>query len=375
MELSILVEPDGSVTFPSLANELVPIARSLDPSFSVAVVADALPSARYLATKRIEVPAAAPLSELSLGELWDWHARTRTTAPSREQTRASRLDLKIEIATRLLRSCALCPWDCRIDRMTGQTGFCGLGRDAYYTNEFLHFGEEAAIRPSHTVFLTGCSLRCVYCATGDSVVRPRQGTLLRPGEMAARIAARAQQGARSVSFVGGNPDQNLLPILETLRACDTDLPVVWNSNLYAAPAVMELLDGVVDIHVADLKYGTDACAHRASGIPRYWETVTANLERAAADAHMIVRHLVLPAHGICCTAPVLRWLAERLPGVPVNLMAQYRPDHLVAAGRHEALRRAVTVGEIDAARTLATRLGIPVVETRSLPSAPDGVPA
>ena len=42
MELSILVEPDGSVTFPSLADELVPIARSLDPAFSVAIMADAL---------------------------------------------------------------------------------------------------------------------------------------------------------------------------------------------------------------------------------------------------------------------------------------------------------------------------------------------
>src|SRR5262245_23541523 len=172
MEFSILLDPDGGVTFPSLAGELLPIAEHLDPSFSRTSIAEAAPPARYLQTKRVSVSADPSLAALSQAALWTLHQRTRDAEPTPGVPDCSRLDLKIELAKRLYRACTLCPWNCGVDRMRDETGFCGLGRDAYYTNEFVHFGEEAAIRPSHTVFLTGCSLRCVYCLTGESVVRP-----------------------------------------------------------------------------------------------------------------------------------------------------------------------------------------------------------
>jgi putative pyruvate formate lyase activating enzyme len=361
MRLSILVDPEGTVTFPSLGSALVNVARALDPAFHLTGGPAVPAGARYLSTKRIAVNLSRAASACSDDELWAAHRESRDAAPSVECT-TSRLAVKIELATRLLRACRLCPWDCGVDRLAGKVGFCGLGRDAFYSQEFLHFGEEPAIRPSHTIFLTGCSLRCVYCMTGATVVQPSQGSLLEPADMAARIERRAREGSRSVSFVGGNPDQNILPVLETLRACTTDRPIVWNSNLYAAPMVMDLLDGVVDVHVADLKYGDDNCARRASGVPEYWDTVTANLRRAAADARLIVRHLLLPGHGDCCTAPVLRWLARELPGVPVNLMMHYRPDHLVKADGTTPLGRRLTVAEEEAARGLAAALGVSLVD-------------
>jgi putative pyruvate formate lyase activating enzyme len=40
----------------------------------------------------------------------------------------------------------------------------------------------------------------------------------------------------------------------------------------------------------------------------------------------MIRHLVMPNHVECCTAPVLAWLAEHMPDVPVNVMDQYHPD-------------------------------------------------
>jgi putative pyruvate formate lyase activating enzyme len=359
MELPIYFDVDGTVTFPALAAELVPVARTLDPSFSPETPATPRRSARYLATRRTPM-APVPWAGVSDDVLWQWHRATRDAERLPERPPRSRLDLKIEIATRLLARCALCPWDCGVNRLAGETGFCGLGRDAFYTKELLHFGEEAEIRPSHTIFLTGCSLRCVYCMTGDSVVAPRTGHRLMPAEMATQIAKRARDGACSLSFVGGNPDQNVLAILELLNACDTDLPVVWNSNLYAALEVMELLHGIVDVHVADLKYGNDACARRYSAVPRYWETVTRNLKIAATDSQLLVRHLVLPGHRDCCTEPVLRWLADELPGVSVNVMPQYRPDHLVLQGRRPELRRFASVRDVDETRALAAVLGIAV---------------
>jgi putative pyruvate formate lyase activating enzyme len=365
MELLIYFDVDGTVTFPSLASDLVPVARGLDPSFSPDAPAVSRPPARYRGTRRTPAASTVEWSDLSDDALWAWHHQTRDVQPLAERPLRSRLDLKIELTTRLFADCALCPWDCRVDRLSGELGFCGLGRDAFYTKELLHFGEEAEIRPSHTIFLTGCSLRCVYCMTGDSVVTPRRGQRLVPAEMAARIAQRAREGARSLSFVGGNPDQSLLGILQVLNACDTDLPVVWNSNLYGSIELMTLLDGVVDIHVADLKYGNDRCARRLSSIPRYWETVTRNLTTAARDAQVLIRHLLLPGHYDCCTAPVLHWVAEHLPAVPVNLMPQYRPDHLVLQGCHPELRRSSSAREVSEARQLAGSLGVTVADVTS----------
>jgi putative pyruvate formate lyase activating enzyme len=34
----------------------------------------------------------------------------------------------------------------------------------------------------------------------------------------------------------------------------------------------------------------------------------------------------MPNHVECCTKPVLRWIAENMPDVPVNVMDQYHPE-------------------------------------------------
>ena len=40
-----------------------------------------------------------------------------------------------------------------------------------------------------------------------------------------------------------------------------------------------------------------------------------------------IRHLVMPNHVECCTYPVLEWIAQQVPAVPVNVMAQFHPDN------------------------------------------------
>jgi putative pyruvate formate lyase activating enzyme len=36
----------------------------------------------------------------------------------------------------------------------------------------------------------------------------------------------------------------------------------------------------------------------------------------------------MPNHVECCTRPVLEWIAETMPDVPVNVMDQFHPDNL-----------------------------------------------
>ena len=195
-------------------------------------------------------------------------------------------------------------------------------------NAFVHMGEEPSLVPCFTVFLTGCNFRCVHCSDGEQVERPGLGVPLDPSALAARVAA--TEGLRSVEFVGGLPDVNLLAVARCAELLPPHLPVVLNTNAYFTLEALDSMSGWVDILVADLKHGPGDCAARIAGVDRYWGIVTRNLLAAAPRHRLLVRHLILPGHLQCCTRPALEWLAAHLPEVEVNLMTGYRPLHRVA---------------------------------------------
>ena len=77
-----------------------------------------------------------------------------------------------------------------------------------------------------------------------------------------------------------------------------------------------------------------------------------------------IRHLVMPNHVDCCTRPVLAWLAENMPDVPVNIMDQYRPDTFCdpQSARYDAkyaeIARRPTRREVQQAFDYARELGL-----------------
>jgi putative pyruvate formate lyase activating enzyme len=48
---------------------------------------------------------------------------------------------------------------------------------------------------------------------------------------------------------------------------------------------------------------------------------------AYQQGEVIVRHLVLPNHGTCCSRPILEWIQKNILEVAVNVMGQYRPEY------------------------------------------------
>lgn len=102
-------------------------------------------------------------------------------------------------------------------------------------------------------------------------------------------------------------------------------PIVWKSDFYGTPEAFALLAGVVDVYVADFKFGNDQCARRIAGVDRYLATVTRNLAIAASQADLIVRHLLLPGHFDCCYRPVVAWLSQNMPAVKFSLRDGYQP--------------------------------------------------
>lgn len=305
--------------------------------------------AAYLRCRRIPVDYH-PGQDIQ--ELWQKHREALTGEPAEEVPHRSLLDLKITLAERVYGQCHFCERRCGINRER-ERGWCGVG-PAAIASEFLHYGEEPMLIPSHTVFFSGCTFACVFCQNWD-ISQRHTGMHISPEHLVQAIHRR--QGI-NVNWVGGDPTPNLPYILRVLRLLDTDVPQIWNSNMYCSQEAMHLLHGVMDVYLTDFKYGNDECARRLSHVDHYWEVVTRNHTMAAVQGQVLIRHLVMPNHVDCCSLPVMEWIAANVPGATVNVMDQYRPCY--QASEHPDLNRCITWEEhrrvVEHARSLGLRL-------------------
>jgi len=327
--------------------------------------------AKYLVVKRIPVELSGEESE---EELWRIHEeksrefrevygdiiKNKDRFERMRLPKESFLDLKIKLVKRLVRECRLCEWRCGARRLEGQRGVCGLDATVRVASAFLHMGEEAPLVPSGTIFFTGCSFKCVFCQNWDISTDPLNGVTVSPKELAAIATRLYAQGARNINYVGGNPDQQLHVIVESLKYMEVSVPLLWNSNMYMSRESMRILLDIIDIWLPDFKYGSNECAKRLSGVPRYFEVVSRNHKTACAGGDMIIRHLVLPNHIECCTKPVLEWIAKNCPRALVNVMGQYRPEHLVLRhpGKYPDIARRPSGREMREAYEYAESLGL-----------------
>lgn len=239
----------------------------------------------------------------------------------------SLMDLKISIARKLLESCAFCERRCRVNRTNGEKGWCNVGAESHVATMFEHFGEESFLVPSGTVFFTGCNWSCVYCQNWDISQFPERGVVMSEEQIATWLDFRAKEGRIiNANFVGGEPTPNLHTILGTMQYVKSNIPMIWNSNMYMSEEAVKLLDGAVDAYLADFRYGNNECAMKLSKVPRYLETTTRNFKRIYNRADLIVRILVIPDHIDCDAIPIIDWLSDNMPeGIYVNLMSQYFP--------------------------------------------------
>jgi putative pyruvate formate lyase activating enzyme len=323
-------------------------------------------TARYLAAKKTEVKGNL---EGTVEDLLGLHedamkgmGRLSTDAKAVEKLPApktSLLDLKLELARRYFKKCNFCERMCEEDR-TEKAGVCGV-LESRITSEFLHHGEEPELVPSYTIFFAGCTFKCVFCQNWDISQSPEGGIIIAP-EKVARMIKRQSGRARNTNWVGGDPTSNLKFILDVLTHSETNIPQVWNSNMYLTESSMQLLDGLIDVYLTDFKYGPGKCGKRLSKVNNYWDVVSRNHKLANEQAEMIVRHLVLPDHIECCTEPIMKWLAENLDTskVRVNVMDQYRPEY--NAFEHEELTRRLTTAEFLKALSIAKDLGLNTVD-------------
>ncbi|MEA5115282.1 MAG: radical SAM protein [Geobacteraceae bacterium] len=242
-----------------------------------------------------------------------------------------------------LKSCDLCPHECRVNRMAGETGFCRAGLKPRVASANVHNGEEPPIsgtRGSGTIFLSYCTLRCRFCQNYP-ISQLGNGEGITTVELARRMLKLQGQGVHNINFV--TPGHFLPQILAALFLAiprGFRLPIVWNTSGYEKVDALRLLEGIVDIYLPDMKYADEEPAVRFSSAPGYRHfNRAAILEMFRQVGHLqvdddgiavkglIIRHLVLP-EGAAGSRETLRWIAENLgTETHIALMNQYFPAY------------------------------------------------
>ncbi|MBN1793869.1 MAG: radical SAM protein [Candidatus Omnitrophica bacterium] len=272
----------------------------------------------------------------------------------------------------ILRCCRLCPRECGINRLIGETGFCATPNAVRIASWHPHFGEEDVLvgtGGSGTIFFAHCNLGCIFCQN-YSISHNGLGMEMTVDKLAEVMLSLQKNGCSNINLV--TPTHVVPAIVEALSIAleqGLTVPVVYNCGGYESPSVLALLEGVVDIYMPDIKFSKDFLSIEYAGISDYWEQAKRSVEEmyrqvgglvvnsdGVAVKGLLVRHLVLPN----CpenTRQVLQFIAQEIStNTYINIMDQYRPCY--RAHSIPLLARQITPEEFAQALSWAREYGL-----------------
>lgn len=240
-------------------------------------------------------------------------------------------------------NCRLCPRDCRVNRIKGQTGRCQASAEVKVSSAVPHFGEESPLvgrRGSGTIFFSNCGLRCIYCQN-YSISIEGEGIEISDKRLAEAMIKLQKLGCHNINLV--TPTHYVPNIVSALHAAiemGLRIPLVYNTSGYENIEILQLLENIVDIYMPDCKYLDPANAAKYSdgaySYPYYVKIALKEMYRQVGDLQiekgiatrgLIIRHLVLP-NRISGTEEFLKFVAENLSNTTyINIMRQYRPEY------------------------------------------------
>jgi len=243
------------------------------------------------------------------------------------------------------KSCRLCPRNCGVNRLAGETGFCGETSELRIAAAVIHKGEEPPLvgtGGSGTIFVSGCNLGCAFCqnyqiSQGEEANGIKSlGRTVSVQEFTEICAALCEKGAENINIVtGSHAAPELIEGFTAMRKAGVQLPILWNSSGYDGMESLEMLKEYVDIYLPDLKTLDSEISAKFFNAPDYPDVATAAILKmieSAGKKHpkntrekIIIRHLILPGY-LESTRSVLCWFADNVrERAMLSLMTQYTP--------------------------------------------------
>ncbi len=273
-------------------------------------------------------------------------------------------------------SCTLCPRECGVNRNRGEQGYCRAGGQSVAIGAICaHHGEEPVISGKGgicNVFFMHCNLQCSYCQNIQISHNetPLAGYTAGINEISLKIKAQIDTGCHAVGFV--SPTHyvpHMMAIIETIHQWGYHVPVVYNTNAYDKPEVLQLLEGYADIFLPDFKYGIAETGRLLSQADHYPEVALNAIKemyrqkgstlltngRGEAESGLIIRHLVIPGQ-IPNSLKVLETIATEISvKVNISLMSQYNPAYCRSG--EPAMQRTLTPEEYQEVTEAFHKLG------------------
>jgi len=278
----------------------------------------------------------------------------------RQLLESGELGRRAQEAWRHLENCDLCARCCRVNRHVSIEGaVCRTGERAVAHSFGPHHGEENPLRGwrgSGTIFFSWCNLRCVFCQNWE-ISQKGIGREVTSEEIATMMLRLQEQGCHNINFV--SPSHVVAQIIAAVHVAAQGglrLPLVYNTGGYDSIEALQLLDGIIDVYMPDVKYADSDAAFKHSKAKGYVEFNRAAVremhrqvgdlvldERGIARRGLLVRHLVLPGN-LAGTEKVLEFLSNEISvDTYLNLMDQYRPCY--RADEYPPLDRPVSRAE------------------------------
>jgi putative pyruvate formate lyase activating enzyme len=270
---------------------------------------------------------------------------------------------------------------CNVNRLEGETGFCGIGRQAKVASYNSHFGEELPLVGrcgSGTIFMSSCNLFCTFCQNFD-ISHHAEGIAIEPEQMAEIMIQLAERGCHNINFV--TPTHVVPQILEALPLAiqrGLNIPLVYNSGGYDSAETIRLLEGIFDIYMPDFKFWDEKWADRFCKAPDYRSVVIEAIKEmyrqvgdlatdddGIAYKGLLVRHLVMP-NNVSGFQEIMPFLAKEIStNTYVNIMDQYRPCG--KADQDEIINRLPTSQEYSEALDAAEKAGLTRLDSKTRP--------
>ena len=282
----------------------------------------------------------------------------------------SLIEQSLEPLEEILKECTLCPRECGINRLEGERGYCGAGKDLIVYTAFLHQGEEppiSGIKGSGTIFFSTCPLKCVYCQNYH-FSHTLEGRASTEVDLAKIMLKLQGEGAHNINLV--TPTHFITQILKGLAIAikaGLSIPIVYNTSGYERKEIIARLNGIIDVYLADMRYISPNLAQRYSEAKNYpianqqslqemyLQRPLHSIKEGVLREGLVIRHLVLPGH-MDESKAILSWIKKNTPQALTSVMFQYQP--YFKATHYPEINRTIDPAEYQTVSRLLNELNL-----------------